>query len=245
MEINVDIASVHDLSAGGVYSVQALGALPFAEANSTTLSGSAVPYASNKLEMDVNGAEAGKVKRALEKRTRLSTDCTGSQRTSTTTALSNCVRLANAAASAATSGSSSKFSEYFKSTSSSVRSSVSSCLSRVATECGSTTSGTTTYHCSDVYGGCGSNVLAYTVPSAEVVVNCPLYFSALPALTSSCHAQDQATTTLHEMTHALCGTADLGYGYQAATALSSRDAVDNADSYALYSNGKLLSQIED
>ena len=33
------------------------------------------------------------------------------------------------------------------------------------------------------------------------------------------------------------GTEDLGYGYQAATALSASQALDNADSYALFSNG--------
>jgi hypothetical protein len=66
-------------------------------------------------------------------------------------------------------------------------------------------------------------------------------YSALPGLTKSCHAQDQATTTLHEMTHApgvySPGTQDNGYGYAAATALSSAKAVLNADSYALYANG--------
>lgn len=34
------------------------------------------------------------------------------------------------------------------------------------------------------------------------------------------------------------GTEDNGYGYSAATALSSSAAVLNADSYALYANGK-------
>lgn len=117
-----------------------------------------------------------------------------------------------------------------------------SCLNKVVTECGSTTSGSTDYHCSDIYGGCSSNVLAYTVPSVGVIVNCPLYFSALPALTSSCHAQDQATTTLHEMTHAVCGTDDLAYGYSAAVQLSASQSVNNADSYALYANGKLVAK---
>lgn len=45
------------------------------------------------------------------------------------------------------------------------------------------------------------------------------------------------------MTHApgvyAPGTDDNGYGYAAATALSSAKAVANADSYALYANGKL------
>lgn len=39
------------------------------------------------------------------------------------------------------------------------------------------------------------------------------------------------------------GTEDNGYGYDAATALSSSQAVNNADSYALYANGKLSSEI--
>jgi hypothetical protein len=46
---------------------------------------------------------------------------------------------------------------------------------------------------------------------------------------------------LHEETHApgvySPGTEDNGYGYSAATSLSSYDAVLNADSYALYANG--------
>lgn len=77
-----------------------------------------------------------------------------------------------------------------------------------------------------------------------MIVNCPLYYSALPALSRTCHAQDQATTTLHEMTHApgvySPYAIDNGYGYTAATALTSARAVLNADSYALYANGKNL-----
>lgn len=55
-------------------------------------------------------------------------------------------------------------------------------------------------------------------------------------------AQDQATTVLHEFTHApgvyAPGTDDHGYGYAASTALSASAALNNADSYALYANGK-------
>lgn len=47
---------------------------------------------------------------------------------------------------------------------------------------------------------------------------------------------------LHEETHApgvySPGTDDLGYGYAAATRLSSSQALNNADSYALYANGR-------
>lgn len=241
IELSIDVASVHDLSTGGAFSALSQGVIPYAPANSTTLSG-AVSYLSNTLDLNVDGAAAAKVVKAIDlvKRTDVSSDCTGSKLTSTENALDNCVDLANAAAADASSGATTDFLTYFKS--SSERSTVVSCLNSVADECGSTTSGSTETHCTDLYSGCSSNVLAYTVPSVGVIVNCPLYFSALPALTSSCHAQDQATTTLHEMTHAVCGTDDLGYGYSAATQLSASQAVNNADSYALYANGELSSQ---
>jgi deuterolysin len=225
------------------------GAIPYAVGQSTELSGSAVTFKSNSLPILVDGAAAAVVAKAVPEmtvteRTVLQSGCSSSQRSATTLALSRCATLARAASTAASSGSSSKFSEYFKTTSSSVRSTVAARLSAVASQCGSTTSGATKYYCTDVYGYCESNVLAYTIPSTNEIVNCPLYYSALTSLTSTCHAQDQTTTTLHEMTHApgtySPGTADNAYGYSASVALSSSRAVLNADSYALYANGKSL-----
>ncbi|KAB2568594.1 Neutral protease 2-like protein [Lasiodiplodia theobromae] len=237
IEVTFDLGTTHDLSTGGAFDILTQGAIPYAEADSTELTG-ALSYLSNKISANVNGAEASKVRRDFSKRAAVQSDCTGTRGTSTRTALSNCRSLALAASSAASSGSSSKFSEYFKTTSSSTRSAVAATFSKVASECGSTTSGASDYYCSDVYGYCESNVLAYTIPSLSLIVNCPLYFSALPALTSSCHSQDQATTTLHEATHLneIKGTDDLGYGYSAATALSASQALNNADTYALYAN---------
>lgn len=77
------------------------------------------------------------------------------------------------------------------------------------------------------------------------MVNCPLYFQELVPVTSTCHDQDQASTTLHEMTHAegVLGsesTDDHAYGYAASTKLSASQAFNNADSYALYANGRLF-----
>lgn len=240
----INTAAVHDLTTG-TYKVSAEGAVPYAVGESTELSGSAVVFKSNTLPILVDGAAAAVVGKAVPEmtvteRTVLQSGCSTSQKSATTLALSRCVTLARAASTAASSGSSTKFNEYFKSTSSSVRSTVAARLSAVASQCSSITSGATKYYCTDVYGYCESNVLAYTLPSTNVVVNCPLYYSALPSLTSTCHAQDQTTTTIHEMTHApgtySPGTADNGYGYAAATALSSAKAVLNADSYALYAN---------
>ncbi|THX70752.1 hypothetical protein D6D05_08496 [Aureobasidium pullulans] len=246
IEVEVELAELYELSTSGAYSVLAAGSVPYAELNSTVLSGSALSFSSNTLSVDVDAAEAAKVEFAvskLEKRTAIQSDCTGTKLTAIRSALSNCNRLATAAATAATSGSASKFQEYFKTTSSTTRNTVAARLRAVASDCASTTGGKTRTYCTDIYGGCSSGVLAYTLPSNNYIAYCPLFFSDLPGLTGSCHAQDQATTVLHEETHApgvySPGTEDNGYGYSAATSLSSSRAVLNADSYALYANGML------
>ncbi|TVY89270.1 Neutral protease-like protein [Lachnellula willkommii] len=240
----INTAAVHDLKSGN-YSFSAEGAIPFAIGDSKELIDNAVTYKTNVLTMAVDGEAAKLHPKAIPEislagRTVLQSGCTTSNKAATTAALSSCASLARAASTAATSGSSSKFSEYFKTTSSSIRSTVAARLSAVATQCGSTTSGGTKYYCTDVYSYCESNVLAYTIPSTNEIVNCPLYYSDLPLLSSTCHAQDRATTSLHEMTHAPAtyspGTDDNAYGYSASIALSSASAVLNADTYALYAN---------
>ncbi|EAW10799.1 putative penicillolysin/deuterolysin metalloprotease [Aspergillus clavatus NRRL 1] len=238
-EDEFDIASTADLTEGGVVTVRSQGVVPLTKDNKVS---GYIPFTSNEIELEVDGAKAAAVPAAinlLDRRTKVAS-CSGSRATALQTALRNTVSLANAAASAAESGSSSRFSEYFKTTSSATRSTVAARLRAVAREAGSTSSGKTTYYCGDPYGYCDPNVLAYTLPSKNIVANCDIYYSDLPALARSCHAQDQATTTLHEFTHApgvySPGTDDLGYGYQAATALSTSDALNNADTYALFAN---------
>ncbi|KAI0200948.1 neutral protease 2-like protein [Astrocystis sublimbata] len=235
IEVNFDAAELHDFSTTAEYDFVANGVLSYAAADSTEIAG-AVPYSSNTLTAEVDGAKAAEVRSAfLNKRTSVQSDCTGSKLTATRNAVSACRSFAAAASSAALSNTA-KVQEYFKSTS--VGSRVASVFSKVISECGSTSGGVSRTYCSDVYGACSSNVLAYTLPSASYIVNCPLYFSALPGTSNQCHAQDQATTTLHEVTHLsqIAGTDDLGYGYAAATRLSSSQALNNADSYALFAN---------
>ncbi|ORX94823.1 neutral protease 2-like protein [Clohesyomyces aquaticus] len=238
LQATFDIAEMHDVSTGGAFDVVSAGALSYAEANSTALTGM-VPFSSNHISATVNGAEAAKVRRAfLNKRTSVQSDCTSSQRTATLNALSNCRSLASEAASAANSNTA-KMTEYFKSSSSSTRSTVAGVFNKIVTECGSTTSGASRYYCSDVYRSCSSGVLAYTLPSQSYMVNCPLYFSGLSPLSRTCHAQDQATTTLHEVTHLtqINGTSDYGvYGYNAIRALSASQNLNYADTYTLFAN---------
>ncbi|KAL9108268.1 MAG: hypothetical protein Q9187_008318, partial [Circinaria calcarea] len=144
----IDLASVADLSAGGVYEVVATGAIPLAAAGTTTLSGQAVTYNSNKLSIMVDGAAAakvGKAVKALVDRTLL-TSCSGTPNTATRAALANAVSLANNAANAAASGSATKFNEYFKTTSQTTRNTVAARLRAIAREAGSVTSGNTRYY---------------------------------------------------------------------------------------------------
>ncbi|KAL8836294.1 MAG: hypothetical protein Q9170_002967 [Blastenia crenularia] len=242
LESTFELAAVIDLSAGGVFDVVAEGAVPLAAAGSTELSGAKLNFRSNMLSIKVDGAAAARVKPAVQPPDTFTvvSSCSGTQGTSLLNALSRAVTLSNNAANAAASGSAAKFQEYFKTTAASARTTVANRFRGVAAQAGSTTSGGTRYYCTDPYGYCSPNVLAYTVPSQNVIANCPIYYSALPLLTSQCHAQDQTTTSIHEFTHAPAtyspGTQDNGYGYAAATALTSSQAILNADSYALYAN---------
>lgn len=245
VEAEFDPAEVHDLSTGGDFDFLVRGTFLTASADSTAIDGF-VPFDSNLLKSHVDGAAAGKVRRdfteAIQKRTVIQSDCTGTRGTAQRTALTNCAAVARRAATAATSGAAAKLTEYFKSSTSATRSTVAAVFNAAATECGSTTSGVSTQYCTDVLGYCTSQVLAYTVPAQSLMVSCPLYFSALTGLSSQCHAQDQATTTLHETTHLrqIKGTADNGYGYTAIQGLSSAQSLNNADSYALFANGMFL-----
>jgi len=69
------------------------GAIPYAHADSTELTGLAVPFKSNTLKVEVDGAAAALVPRAIkpiDKRAAVQSDCTSSRLTATRNALSNC-----------------------------------------------------------------------------------------------------------------------------------------------------------
>ncbi|KAE8378670.1 neutral protease 2-like protein [Aspergillus bertholletiae] len=243
IEDEFDVATTSDLSEGGTITINSNGLVPVTTENKVT---GYIPFTSNEISIDVDAAQAATVAQSvklLDRRTIVSS-CSGSRGQALQAALSNAAYLAQAAASAAQSGSAARFQEYFKTTDSNTRNTVAARLNAVAREASSTSSGGTSYYCSDAYGYCSSNVLAYTLPAYNIIANCDIYYSYLPAVTGSCHAQDQATTTLHEFTHAPAvyspGTQDNGYGYAAATALSAYQALNNADSYALFANAVYL-----
>lgn len=243
-ETTVDAASVHDFDSE-TYAFVSEGAIPYGPAGGTDFPTSAYSYRSNLVAVPVDGP-AARLRRAVDlvPRANVQSDCVGTNLTAMNTALSNCEKLATAAATAATSGSATRFNEFFKTTDASTRATVAARLTAVAKECSTNNSGVVSYYCIDPKAYCKDNVVAYTLAGSNTVVNCRQYYLSLPPLTDVCHNQDEATTTIHEFTHApgvfSPGTQDNGYGYAAATALSSDLAVLNADSYALFANSVLL-----
>ncbi|KAL1587067.1 hypothetical protein WHR41_04154 [Cladosporium halotolerans] len=243
LAIEVELAELYDLDTDGQYDVSTAGRIYYAEANSTELTGKAMSFNSNRLSFSVSAFKAGGHSNAVDKiakRTNIQNDCSGENLQAIHTALDNCAALATSAACNATSGPAAKMEEYFMASDESTRSTVADRLNAVADDCRQTASGPTRTYCSDVYNGCSSNVLAYTLPAYNYIAYCPLFFNNLPALTNRCHNQDQATTVLHEETHApdvyAPGTLDNAYGYDAAMSLSRDAAVNNADTYALFAN---------
>lgn len=237
----INVAAVHDVS-GGDLTVSTIGAIPYAAPSTTEIAGS-IAYESNVLSFALADSDVALVSRTvplLDKRTALK-GCSGSENTEHRQSLKQVVSVAQAAAAAARNGSAAKFQEFFKTTSASARTNVAARLDAVSHEASTTSNGATTYYCDDQYNYCDSNTLAYTLPSQNVIANCPLYYT-LSSLTGNCRQQDQTTTALHEFTHApgvfSPGTQDYAYGYSAATRLSSTQALANADTYALYANGK-------
>lgn len=246
IETEIDIAELYDVESTDSYAVRAVGSMPYAQPGSTNLTGKSLAFSSNTLTMDIDGDMAMKVPYAIDhahqRRTTLSTDgCSRSRAQVLRTALDNCQKLASNAASAIEAGHALK--KYFQTTSKSVAQTVAARFRAVAKDCGSDSNGATETSCSDSYGYCQPGVLAYTLPRYNYVAYCEIFYENLSPLSERCHAQDQATTILHEETHAPAvyspGTEDYAYGYAAAQDLSSQQAVNNADTYAIYANGKL------
>ncbi|KAI9151255.1 metalloproteinase [Paramyrothecium foliicola] len=241
VEVEFDVAVDHDLSSGGDFSISSVGAFPYAEVDSTKIAGTA-SFSSNVLSAHVDGQAAAKVRRdwhaELEKRSAVQSDCTGTRRTAIVNALSNCRSLATAAATAASSGPAARLTEFFKSSTASTRSTVQGVFNRIATECGSSTSGNARIHCTDIYPACGGGTVAYAVPAQNYQVYCPIWFSNYAASSSSCRGTSQAGVLLHEMTHLrqVRGTDDFNcYGYTCLRSLSASQNINHADTYMYFS----------
>lgn len=245
----ISTAAVHEFAKSGTYTFTATGLMPVALAGSTELSGPALIFQSNSISLHIDETAAADVPKALsfsalQERTNVADGCNATQLAASTAALSNCVTLALAAAADASDPSSSRFVEYFKTNASSTRQTVAARLTAAAQECSTTSSGASRYFCYDYYNLCETEgpLNAYTKWDFDYVVMCPLFYDTLPPLPPGCHRQDQATTTIHEMTHCedvyAPHTNDFVYGYNESVALPAEYALINADTYSLYANGK-------
>ncbi|KAK6845828.1 Deuterolysin metalloprotease family-domain-containing protein [Apiospora arundinis] len=238
----IDGTSVHSFDEAGTYTFAAEGMLPYAPASSTQLSGSAA-YQSNALRLAVTSApRPAQVLSRLDRRALLQPGCSATEEADMRESLSNCQKLALAAAADAADPASKRFVEYFKSNASETRRTVVNRLTAVAGECGTADSGAARLFCYDYYNVCEvyGPLVAYSISSGpDTMVVCPLFWER-PGLTKECHRQDHATTILHETTHQASvyspKTNDYAYSYDNITKLEPSRALLNADQYSLYAN---------
>ncbi|KAK8069802.1 Deuterolysin metalloprotease family-domain-containing protein, partial [Apiospora phragmitis] len=245
----IDGTSVHSLdSAGGTYIFEARGLLPYAPAPSTQLSGSAA-YQSNALRLRLpvvpNAPRAAAPSSPpLDRRAKLQPGCSAAEEADMRAALANCQKLALAAAADAADPASGRFVEIFRTNASETRRTVVNRLTAVAGECATADSGASRLFCYDYYNVCevyGPLVACSVSSGPDTMVVCPLFWER-PGLTEECHKQDHATTILHEATHSggvySPKTNDYAYSYSNITKLEPWFALNNADQYSLYANGK-------
>jgi deuterolysin len=247
----VDLSSVYDFQPG-TYSIVAEGTFP--SVSGTFKEPTSISFKSKALSITVKESSAAEVKQILSRRSIVETeDCPADKLKANLDGVRNCETLARAAAADAADVHSARFVEYFKSNETEAREHVSGRLLAVAKECSTTDSGDTRLLCRDDLNVCETDgpLIAYTTWVNGYIVMCPLFYDTLPPLPRKCHKQDHATTTIHEMTHARAvyedkapATADRAYGYENSTALTSEEAMYNADSYSLYANGK-FSNLDD
>ncbi|KAG5938539.1 hypothetical protein E4U53_007987 [Claviceps sorghi] len=235
VDVVFDVAQVHDLSSGGTFAIHSRGMMYFANQDKNKLVGS-IPYESNTVRAAVDGPQAASVLKASRatKRSTVDGDCTGERLSAAQNDLSTCGRVARIALAAAQTNDK-KVQEYFKDSSASTKNQVASVFNKIVNECNGR--GINRFYCDDIANGCQSNVVAYTEVDSNHQVYCDAFFR-LPGLTTSCHAQDQATTVVHEMTHlaSVAETSDLAYGYSNIMKLDRASALNNAESYSLFAN---------
>ncbi|KAF2670606.1 hypothetical protein BT63DRAFT_413312 [Microthyrium microscopicum] len=240
--VNVELASLHDLTSGGEFSVLSLGHIPIATGDNNDISGS-VAFNSNKLAIKVDGKRAAHSFAAVVRTpaSAVAQDCTGDHLKAVKAAHDSCAWLATLAAAQALSGDAKKFEEHFGTQDAAARKTVHDRYIAVATECAAATDkAKTTVHCTDPDNYCNDSTLAFTLSALDSITYCPSFFTALKPLEKACHSQDQTTTAVHEYTHADIifkpGTQDLAYGYANDVALGSAERLLNADSYGMFVN---------
>ncbi|KAL1668256.1 hypothetical protein GGF50DRAFT_46941 [Schizophyllum commune] len=97
-----------------------------------------------------------------------------------------------------------------------------------------------TLNCNDELGACSQGVIAYTVIATTNIYFCDIFYDEVET-TQLCSGTTvderniRGGTTLHELTHALSDTEDVGYGCAADQELSDSEKISNADNFNCFS----------
>ncbi|TRM67381.1 Deuterolysin metalloprotease family-domain-containing protein [Schizophyllum amplum] len=97
-----------------------------------------------------------------------------------------------------------------------------------------------TLNCNDEANACSDGVIAYTIISTTNIYFCDIFFDEVETTelcsgTTVAERNIRGGTTLHELTHALSDTEDVGYGCQADQQLSDSEMISNADNFNCFS----------
>ncbi|KAL1746239.1 hypothetical protein HDZ31DRAFT_81364 [Schizophyllum fasciatum] len=97
-----------------------------------------------------------------------------------------------------------------------------------------------TLNCSDEANACDQGVIAYTVIATTNVYFCDIFYDEvqtdkLCSGTTVSKRNIRGGTVLHELTHALKNTEDVGYGCEANQQLSDSEKISNADNFNCFS----------
>lgn len=190
----------------------------------------------------------GAVASPLETRATLE-NCSGERAQIINNALAQAAKMAQAGANLIRSESDysyNLFQSFFKTNNAQSRNRVAGVLDKIATEATSWNQGVVSYYCTPDGINCVDNhsftMTAYgeTDGTYGRIRTCPAYFTKFPAWSNTCDVLDQATSSLHEMSHTKGIFGPETYGYDAVHGLSSSSALENAESYAFFSKCKFL-----
>ncbi|KAK2592785.1 hypothetical protein QQS21_009528 [Conoideocrella luteorostrata] len=158
-------------------------------------------------------------------------------------ALRTCVTYANAGAEETSSGSSGLFELFFKEENVGQKSYVAEQFRAIAEECQAEESGGISITCTDgQIEACGTDIVAWAKKAqagarGDRVQLCPPFFDGLP---NGCGNLDQPGVIVHEFSHAVVGTDDIGYGMGAVLGNSYEQNLNHADTWALFAQAASL-----
>ncbi|OJD32830.1 peptidase m35 deuterolysin [Diplodia corticola] len=253
-----DASEEYDLNAGGAFTVVAIGSIPYAEGNSTSLKGDAVAFTSNTLAIDIAPIVDGKILTARTKFHSLVTgvdvasSCENDLLDRVEAAIvgdGGCANQADAAVDDAELKDTSKqFKRYFHTDEQVHKDRVIARFQSIADQCEAIERGSIKFHCEDVLGFCyikpSGWSAAYAFDDYNLICLCdPAH--GFPALTQTCGDVDMTGIVIHELSHLRNiydpPTRDYATLLSGGAAdLEAMYAVENADTYRLYAQALAL-----